>query len=56
VTGYDPERSLIFLADPAAGPAVFPIDQFKAGWARANYFTLLAVPKSMEEATPTPKK
>lgn len=52
VTGYDPERSLISLLDPARGPLAMPLAQFKAAWERANSFTFLAVPRGRDEAPP----
>jgi hypothetical protein len=50
VTGYDPERSLVSLLDPARGPLAMPLAQFQAAWERANSFTFLAVPKSKDKA------
>jgi ABC-type bacteriocin/lantibiotic exporter with double-glycine peptidase domain len=53
VTGYDPQKKLVFISDPAGVEnEFFPVDQFEAGWARTDYFTLLAVPKSKETSTP----
>ena len=53
VTGYDPIKKLMILSDPAGDAnEPFTVASFEAGWKRANYFTLLAVPKSQE--TPTP--
>ena len=49
LTGYDPEKSLIVASDPAGeGSVTLSVDDFKKGWARANYFTLVAVPKSLD--------
>ena len=42
--GYDPARDTVYLLDPRRGPVVWPVATFAANWARAQNFTLLAVP------------
>lgn len=54
VTGYDPDRKLLLLNDPAVGPITVTIGDFQPAWERANRFTLLAVPKSLLAKTPVP--
>lgn len=53
VTGYDPRRSRILLLDPALGPLAVDIKDFLPAWKRANFFTLVAVPRQLMEKTPT---
>lgn len=49
LTGYDPQRSLLLLLDPATGPVTVSTKDFLPAWKRANHFTLLAVPKKTVE-------
>jgi ABC-type bacteriocin/lantibiotic exporter with double-glycine peptidase domain len=45
VDGYDPNKNLIILNDPAQGPVALPMQRFKTAWERSGRFTLLAVPR-----------
>jgi ABC-type bacteriocin/lantibiotic exporter with double-glycine peptidase domain len=45
--GYDPERNLIALLDPARGRLSISVEKFKEKWASANQFALLAMPKEI---------
>jgi len=54
ITGYDPKKSLLLIMDPATGPVTVAAQDFEPAWQRANYLTLLAVPKKLLEKTPTP--
>jgi ABC-type bacteriocin/lantibiotic exporter with double-glycine peptidase domain len=51
--GYDEPRKTVVLLDPARGEVVRRIEVFERSWNDCNQFTLLAVPKSQEEALPT---
>jgi ABC-type bacteriocin/lantibiotic exporter with double-glycine peptidase domain len=55
LTGYDPKNSLLLLLDPAMGPVTVASKDFLPAWKRANYFTLLAVPKKLN-APSTPSR
>ncbi len=49
LTGYDPERNLVALLDPARGQLAVPLENFKRSWVLANRFTLLAIPATMQK-------
>ncbi|MCO5172202.1 MAG: cysteine peptidase family C39 domain-containing protein [Planctomycetes bacterium] len=44
VSGFDPERRLVVLMDPAWGAGAVPFDRFDALWARAERLMLVAAP------------
>lgn len=47
--GYDLERNLVALLDPARGYLAVPLEKFKKNWVQANQFTLLAIPAVMQK-------
>jgi hypothetical protein len=49
LTGYDPERNLVALSDPARGQFAVPLENFKKSWIQANRFTLLAIPATLQK-------
>jgi len=56
LTGYDAKNSLLLVLDPASGPLTLSTVDLLPAWKRANYFTLLAVPKKLNaQATPAVK-
>ena len=44
ITGFDPVKKLIVVNDPVTGERVYPTEKFEAGWRRANFFALMAMP------------
>jgi len=46
--GYDTERNLVALLDPARGYLAVPLENFKKKWIQTNHFTLLAIPTNMQ--------
>ena len=54
ITGYDPDKSLLLIMDPATGPVTVAAKDFNVAWKRAHCFSLVAVPKKTMEKTPVP--
>lgn len=52
--GYDPERNLVALLDPARGRLAVRLENFKKSWMSANRFTLLAIPAAMQRGWDKP--
>ena len=49
VTGLDPDRGWVLIADPAWGVAAIAQDDFETYWAAADHVALVAVPEELLE-------